>query len=416
LYGRLAFIQVTRLEFWFDYSCPFAYLGSTQVGRLAQRMGAELSWHPMLLGGVFEASGTPQNLAGTLIPAKAKHGAEDMQRWAEVFGVPLQVPNGHPLRTVEALRATLVTGCDPRVIHGLYRAYWAEGRPPSDAATLRDVLGAAGHDADAVLARIHAQEVKDELRKRTEEAVSLGIFGAPSYVVERGPGGPKTLYWGQDRMHFVAGLSEAEVLPPLPSPATKRPHTLELYWDFSSPFAYLGSAQAEALAVRTGATLVWRPMLLGGLFKTVGQPMVPLQTWSAAKQRYYFEDMHRWAAHWQVAFKFPSRFPTNSLKAMRCYLALPEGRQAGFRERAFRATWAEDRDLTDDAVLRELVGDDGLEVLARAQTPVVKQALIEATQRAADAGVFGAPTWVVDGRELFWGQDRLPLVERALVR
>jgi 2-hydroxychromene-2-carboxylate isomerase len=418
-----------HLELWFDYSCPFAYLGSTQAERLAERMGAELSWRPMLLGGVFAANGTPQNLASTILPAKAKHGAEDMQRWAELFGVTLRMPSGHPFRTVEALRATLVTGCDPKVIHAFYRAYWVEGKPPSDAATMREVLTSAGHDADAVLARIQAQEVKDDLRRRTEEAVALGIFGAPSYVVQRAPGEAKSLYWGQDRMHLAAGLTEADVLPPLPAPpADKKPHTLEVYWDFSSPFAYLGTEQAEALAARTGATLVWRPMLLGGLFKTIGQPMVPLETWSAAKQRYYFDDMHRWAAQWGVAFKFPTRFPMSSLKPMRCYLALPEARQKAFRERTFRAYWAEDRDIADDAVLRELLGeapgdaprdaprDDGLEVLARAQTPVVKQALVEATQRAADAGVFGAPTWVVDGRELFWGQDRIPLVERALLR
>jgi 2-hydroxychromene-2-carboxylate isomerase len=193
-------------------------------------------------------------------------------------------------------------------------------------------------------------------------------------------------------------------------------HTLEIYWDFSSPFAYLGSTQAEALAARTGATLVWRPMLLGGVFKTIGQAEVPLLTWSPAKQRYYYEDMQRWAAFWGVPFKYPTRFPMISLKALRTYLALPEERQGAFRERTFRAYWAEDRDIADDAVLRELLGagPGADEVLARTQEPAVKKALIDATQRAVEAGVFGAPTWVVDGKELFWGQDRIPLVERAL--
>jgi 2-hydroxychromene-2-carboxylate isomerase len=191
-------------------------------------------------------------------------------------------------------------------------------------------------------------------------------------------------------------------------------HSLEIYWDFSSPFAYLGSTQAEALAARTGATLTWRPMLLGGVFRTIGQADVPLSTWSPAKQRYYFEDMTRWAAFWGVPFKFPSRFPMNSLKAMRAYLSLPEAKRAAFRERTFRAYWAEDRDIADDGVLRELLGEGADEVLARTQDPAVKKELVDATQRAVDAGVFGAPTWVVDGKELFWGQDRIPLVERAL--
>lgn len=191
-------------------------------------------------------------------------------------------------------------------------------------------------------------------------------------------------------------------------------HTLEIYWDFSSPFAYLGSTQAEALAARTGASLVWRPMLLGGVFKAIGQVDVPLLTWSQAKQRYYYEDLNRWAAYWGVPFKWPTRFPMISLKALRTYLALPEDRRNGFRERTFRAYWAEDRDIADDAVLRDLVGPGADEVMARTQDPAVKKALIDATQHAVDAGVFGAPTWVVDGKELFWGQDRIPLVERAL--
>jgi 2-hydroxychromene-2-carboxylate isomerase len=191
-------------------------------------------------------------------------------------------------------------------------------------------------------------------------------------------------------------------------------HTLEIYWDFSSPFAYLGATQAEAIAARTGATLVWRPMLLGGVFKMIGQADVPLMTWSQAKQRYYYDDMLRWAAYWGVPFKFPSSFPTNSLKALRTYLALPEERRGDFRERTFRAYWAEGRNIADDGVLRELVGPGADEVLARTQDPAVKKELLDATQRAVDAGVFGAPTWVVDGKELFWGQDRIPLVERAL--
>jgi len=191
-------------------------------------------------------------------------------------------------------------------------------------------------------------------------------------------------------------------------------HTLEIYWDFSSPFAYLGSTQAEKLAERTGATLVWRPMLLGGLFKAIGQNDVPLFTWSEAKKRYTFEDMLRWAAFWGVPFTFPTRFPMATLKALRAYLALPEERRAAFREKTFRAYWAEDRNIADDDVLRELIGPGAAEVLARTQDPAVKKELVDATQAAVAAGVFGAPTWVVDGKELFWGQDRIPLVERAL--
>lgn len=186
------------LDFWFDYSCPYAYLAATQVAALAERSGASLVYRPMLLGGVFAANGTPQKLFATLSPAKAAHNARDLERWADHFGVKLVMPAAHPFRTVEALRATIACGVDPRVVAAFYRAYWIEGRPPSDEATLRDVLGAAGHDADAILARIKEPAAREDLRRRTDEAIALGIFGAPAFVVDGA-----RLYWGQDRMTFV---------------------------------------------------------------------------------------------------------------------------------------------------------------------------------------------------------------------
>lgn len=399
-----------RLDFWFDYTCPYAYLASTRVEALAARTGDELRWRPMLLGGVFRARATPQRLFATLSPAKAKHNADDLARQAGALGVGLVTPAGHPLRSVEALRATLATGCDPRVIHGFYRAYWVEGREVSDPATMRDVLAAAGHDADAVLRAVEGDALRDALRAETDRAVALGIFGAPAYVLD-----DATLYWGNDRAHFVEGLTR-EAYFAQPTKDKSMAHTLEIYWDFSSPFAYLGATQAKALAERTGATLVWRPMLLGGLFKAIGQELVPLNTWSDAKKRYTFDDMHRWAEFWGVPFNFPSVFPVNSIKALRTWLALPEDRRDAFREGVFRAYWADGKDIGDEAVLAEHLGDDAAAVLARTNDPAVKQALIEATKHAEAQGVFGAPTWVVDGTELFWGQDRIPLVERALRR
>ncbi len=401
------------LEFFFDYSCPFAYLGSTQVARLARRMGVALVYRPMLLGGVFRALGTPQRLFEAHVAPKAAHYALDMQRWAALYGVSLTMPPEHPMRTVEALRATLVTGADPAVIDGLYHAYWVLGRPVSDPSVLGEVLSRAGHDAGAVLSRAASGEVKDELRACTAAAIDLGIFGAPVYRVDGGP-----ILWGQDRMPMVSGLPWDELVPPVNGAnrprASARGRTLECYWDFSSPFAYLGYMQAAALAARTGATLVHRPMLLGALFKQIGQPQVPLSTWPPSKQSYYREDMRRSARACGARFSFPSRFPMNTVTALRAYLALPESRRDGFARATFGAYWADDRDISDDAVVGELVGEGADDVLARARSPEVKGALVESTARAASAGVFGAPTWVVDGRDLFWGQDRIVLVERAL--
>src|SRR5688572_18165380 len=97
-------------DFVFDFSCPFAYLASTQVEDLAKRTGASLRAKPVLLGGIFKAVGQPPNLAATIGPQKARHNLLDQQRFAKLFGVPLHMPSGHPLRTVDALRALLAVG------------------------------------------------------------------------------------------------------------------------------------------------------------------------------------------------------------------------------------------------------------------------------------------------------------------
>lgn len=395
------------LDFWFDYTCPYAYLGSTRADALATRMGAKLTWKPLLLGGVFRANNTPQKLFDTLSPAKAAHNLADMHRWAKRFGVTLRMPPNHPMRSVEALRATLACGVDPHVIAAFYRAYWVDNTDIGNRDVIAGVLSSCGHDAARVLERASTPEMKDDLRKRTDEAIGLGIFGVPTWVVDG-----QHMYWGQDRIAFVEGLT------PTPHASASRAApstTIDFYWDFSSPFAYLGATQIASFAKRTGTRVTWRPLLLGGLFRSLGMPEVPLATFSSAKQEYVMKDLHRWAAYWGVPFRFPSRFPTNSLRALRIYLALPDDRQEAYRDAVFRACWSEDKDITDDAVLTSCIGDSTIakDALAKAEHPDVKTALRTATERAHAAGVFGVPTFVVNG-ELFWGQDRLDLVFDAL--
>ena len=399
-------LPARSLDVWFDYTCPFAYLGSTQAPALAARMGVPLTYRPMLLGGVFRANDTPQRLFDTLSPAKAAHNTSDMQRWAKRFGVTLKMPANHPIRSVEALRATLATGVDPRVIAAFYRAYWVDNADISSRDVLTSVLTGCGHDAAKVLAAIDTAALKDDLRARTDEAVALGIFGVPTWVVDG-----THLYWGQDRMRFVEGTARPPLDVPVPVPVPD----LHVYWDFSSPFAYLGATQVASLSQRTGAKVVWHPLLLGGLFRALGTADVPLANFSPAKQRYYAKDLERWAAYWGVPYRFASRFPTPSLRAMRVYVALPEGLRDAYREAVFRAYWADDRDIADDAVLAACIGDESAarDALARATSDEVKAELRRETEQAAARGVFGVPTFVV-GDELFWGQDRLGLVEDAL--
>jgi 2-hydroxychromene-2-carboxylate isomerase len=404
-------LPARSLDFWFDYTCPYAYLGSTQAKALAARMGVSLTYRPLLLGGVFRANDTPQKLFSTLSPAKAAHNHDDMQRWAKRFGVKLAMPANHPIRSVEALRATLATGIDPRVVDAFYRAYWVDNADISTREVLTSVLTSCGHDPEKILAAIDTPAIKDDLRARTDEAIALGIFGVPAWVVDG-----THLYWGQDRIHFVEGLPRPRLPVPVPD-LSSPPPILHVYWDFSSPFAYLGATQVASLAARTNAKVVWHPILLGGLFRSLGTPDVPLAGFSAAKQRYYGKDLDRWAAYWGVPFRFPTRVPTQSLRAMRVYVALPESLRDAYRDAVFRAFWADDRDITDDAVLASCIGDEGAarHALAKATSDEVKAELRRETEQAAARGVFGVPTFVV-GDDLFWGQDRLELVEGALLR
>jgi 2-hydroxychromene-2-carboxylate isomerase len=402
-------LPARSLDFWFDYTCPYAYLAGAQAPALAARMGVELTYRPLLLGGVFRANDTPQKLFATLSPAKAAHNMADLQRWAKRFGVTLTMPPDHPMRSVEALRATLATAIDPRVVDAFYRAYWVENADIGDRAVIARIVSSCGHDQDRVLAAIDTPAIKEDLRARTDEAIALGIFGVPSWVVDGAH-----LYWGQDRMAFVEGIAAARAST---STRASTGVSLDVYWDFSSPFAYLGATQVAALAARTGARVTWRPLLLGGLFRSIGTPDVPIATFSPAKQRYIGKDLERWAAYWGAPYRFPSRFPTNSLRALRVYLALPEAHHAAYREAVFRACWADDRDITDDAVLAACIGEDNVakDAFEKADSPEVKAALRHATEHAAAQGVFGVPTYVVNGCDRFWGQDRLDLVEEALV-
>jgi len=189
---------------------------------------------------------------------------------------------------------------------------------------------------------------------------------------------------------------------------------LELYFDYSSPFAYLGSTQVERLAHECEALLVYRPFFLGGLFKTIGTPMVPIETYTEPKRRYYERDIRRWADRYGVKLRWPSRFPLNTIAALRLTFLAGDATPL-LVDRLYEACWIEDRDPSDIDVLRSIVKELGLDedLLERIKAPETKAALKTATDEAAAMGMCGAPTFVVDGR-LFWGQDRLPFVRAAL--
>ena len=403
------------LELWFDFSCPYAYLASQR----AHVLGVPIDWRPMLLGGVFRGIGAGDGPMATLSAAKATHNFQDMHRWAELFDVPFRMPAAHPMRTVRALRTLLGLPHSrwPAAIAALYAAYWQRGEDVTKDDVIASSLARAGvPDAEIAAARAGADTdaIKDELRRRTDEAIGLGIFGAPAFVWRD----RNLLVWGQDRFPWCEAINagwdpdrdaRAERFE-MPAPAVT---TADFYFDVSSPFAYLALTQAHAF----GDSVRLVPILLGALFRDIGQANVPLFAMPLSKTRYMNTEMTRWARWWGVPFTQPTKFPQRTVTAQRLALIAGEhGKALPMALALARAMWSEQRDLEDDATLRAILEREGFPVewLADTQQPRIKQALIDNTARAKAANVFGVPTFVVDTRHLFWGQDRLDLVGKAL--
>jgi 2-hydroxychromene-2-carboxylate isomerase len=421
------------VDFWFDFSCPYAYLASRRIEAIATSRGASVRFRPMLLGGVFRGIGAGDGPMATLSAAKADHNLRDMARWAERLDVPFAMPPAHPMRTVRALRILLGLAEVrwPVAIHAIYAAYWQRGEDITRDDVIVAALAGAGVPADETaraVATADSEPIKADLRRRTDEAIELGVFGAPAMIVRRDEASPGTLFWGQDRLAWVdralggwdadADADEATAVQRwAPSAGASEPRRIDFWFDLSSPYAYLGSTQVEALAAAAGAQLTWRPFLLGALFRDLGTADVPMLAAPEAKRRHLSRDMLRWARWWGAPFRFPSRFPLRTVTALRLLL-LAGDRCAPLAHRLFKAAWVEDRDLADEVTLAALCAEAGVDpaLVARTREPSAREALFAATAEARAAGVFGAPTCIVHdpaGPLLFWGQDRFDLVAAA---
>ena len=187
------------VDFYFDFSCPYAYLGSTQLEAIERETGASVTLRPFLLGGVFAHLRQPQNMSTVLSPPKKWHNRADLLRWADLFSAPLKTPFRHPNRTVEALRALLLCPdhAQRNVMTAFFSLYWEEAADISDVEVLRSRLDTLGLDGGAIMGAIALPATKQLLRDRTNGAINAGVFGAPAWVVDG------QLFWGQDRIEMV---------------------------------------------------------------------------------------------------------------------------------------------------------------------------------------------------------------------
>src|SRR5690242_14614532 len=195
---------------------------------------------------------------------------------------------------------------------------------------------------------------------------------------------------------------------------------IEFFFDCSSPWTYLAFHNIQPLTKELGAEILWRPILVGGIFNTVN-PSVYAQreTPVPLKARYMKKDLADWARSAGLAIKMrPTVFPVNSVKAMRGCIWLGND-MLPFARTIFQAYWGEDQDISQDAVLAEVcqrVGIDPKAFFAAIGEQKIKDALKANTDEVMARGGFGSPTIFVDKTDMYFGNDRLPLIRQALAR
>lgn len=186
------------LEFFFDFGSPASYLAWTQLPRIASAAGAQIAWRPMLLGGVFKATG---NQSPVMIPSKGAWMLKDLARFASRYGVPMAFSPSFPINTLTLMRGAAGYENSERFEHyvkTIFEALWVQQKNLGKLEVVAEVLSAAGFDTAEFERLVSDETVKERLKATTEEAVKRGVFGAPTFFIG------SEMYFGQDRLDFVA--------------------------------------------------------------------------------------------------------------------------------------------------------------------------------------------------------------------
>ena len=186
------------LEFFFDFGSPASYLAWTQLPRITSAADAPIAWRPMLLGGVFKATG---NQSPVNIPAKGRYMLQDLTRFASRYGVQMAFSPSFPINTLTLMRGAAGYLDSERFEHyvkTIFEALWVQQKNLSKPEVVAEVLSAAGFDPTEFERLVNDEAVKERLKANTEEAVKRGVFGAPTFFIG------SEMHFGQDRLDFVA--------------------------------------------------------------------------------------------------------------------------------------------------------------------------------------------------------------------
>lgn len=417
-----------KIRFFYDIVCPYAYLASTQIDRLEKY--ADVEWVPMLLGGIFKSLQAPQVPALQMSKGKAIMNELDLYRWADQWQVPFQFSPHHPQRSVEAQRLLCMVAGDQRkaISQRLYQAYWQDGSIINE-----DLLADISHAFQLPEKVWQTEEAKQKLIEYTEIAYKLGVFGAPTFEING------ELFWGQDRIELMIDryFKSHEQRGGHWENQSQSKNTLIFYHDFSSPFSYLASTQIKKIAKANGADLIYRPILLGALFKQIQTPDVPFLAMNASKQKYILKDLMDWAKFWDVPFHFNEYFPIRTPQLLRLSMIEPR-----LIDEIYRAIWVENRSFQNDQAIVDFLTEkskiydfDVQVLLSQMSQDALKIQLRENTSQAQNLDLFGVPTievldlqsnqrlWqqriaqkskIEEKSLLFWGQDRLIMLDHFL--
>jgi 2-hydroxychromene-2-carboxylate isomerase len=187
-----------KVEFYFDYNSPYSYFASLRIEPICGQADAELEWHPMVLGGVFQAMHHTPSFTN---PVRAKYMWEDLQNLADAYGLPYKQRTNFLFKAVLPLRATIQVPQGKergQAVHALFRGAFAEDRDVGDPQVVEALLTGAGLDGKALVAGAEQQHVKDQLKESTDKAIARGVFGAPTVFLDG-----KKMFWGHDRLHVL---------------------------------------------------------------------------------------------------------------------------------------------------------------------------------------------------------------------
>jgi 2-hydroxychromene-2-carboxylate isomerase len=189
------------IEFFFDCSSPWTYLAFHNIQPLAKEFGAEISWRPILVGGIFNST-NPSVYASreTPVPAKARYMKKDLADWARSADLEIRMPpRVFPVNSVKAMRGCIWLGKDMvPFARAVFEAYWGNDLDISMDAVLHDICQRVGVDPDKFFAAIVQQAVKDRLRANTDEVIARGGYGSPTIFIDK-----TDMYFGNDRLPLI---------------------------------------------------------------------------------------------------------------------------------------------------------------------------------------------------------------------